>query len=443
MIASDGSGDFKTVQEAVDAAPDKGEKRAVILVKPGIYKAHVVIPKDKINISLVGTDAGTTLLTNDLTVQLLGEVGKEVGTSGSASVVVSADGFQARNLTFENNAPHIAQAIFVQGDRAIFRDCLFLGWQDAIRVRKDRHFFQNCYINGRTDFIYGEATAWFERCHIHVLEAGWIAAANTPETSPFRMIFSSCKITGEAGVKTMLGRPWRQFAHTVWLKTEMEDVIAPEGWHNWNKPEAEATVRYAEFASKRPNGEPVDVSKRVAWTKQLSPEEAAKYTIPNVIGGEDGWNPLLEIAGISARPTFVRAGDSTVTDDAGWGAGFASLLKPGFSVVNLSRGGRSSKSFRDEDEWQNALDLRPAYVLIQFGHNDQPGHSLERETEAATSFRQNIARYVEEARAASVTPVLVTPMTRREFDATGKIRSSLAPYAEAVKSVARAISRPD
>lgn len=115
----------------------------------------------------------------------------------------------------------------------------------------------------------------------------------------------------------------------------------------------------------------------------------------------------------------------------------SALLKANFSVVNLSRGGRSSQSFRDEGRWQKTLDLRPDSVLIQFGHNDQPGHGPERETDAATTYRHNIARYVEEARAAGITPILVTPMTRREFDTAGKIRSSLAPYADAVIGVAR------
>ncbi len=436
VVASDGSGDFKTVQEAVDAAPNESEKRTVIRIEPGIYKAHTVIPKAKINLSLVGDNAKTTILTNDLTVKSLGEDGKEVGTIGSASVVVNADGFQAKNLAFENNAPHIAQAlaIYVQGDRAIFRDCRFLGWQDTIRVRKGRQYFRDCYISGRTDFIYGEATALFDRCEIHVLEAGWISAANTPETQKYGLIFSGCKISGEAGVQTMLGRPWRGWAHTVWLDTEMENVIAPAGWHNWNKPEAEATVRYAEFGSKTPDGEPIDVSQRVAWAKKLSAEEAAAYTVERVLAGDDGWNPLLEIA---ARPTFVLAGDSTVTDDAGWGAGFAKLLKNEFTVVNLARGGRSSQSFRDEGRWKSALDLRPDYVLIQFGHNDQPGHGTQRETVPETTYAANIARYVEEARAAGITPILVTPMTRREFQPDGKIRSSLSPYAEAVRRVAR------
>ncbi len=303
VVAADGSGDYKTVQEAVDAVPDKNSRQFVIFIKPGVYKSHLVVPKGKPFITFRGEDAEKTILTNDLHVKSLGPDGKEAGTIGSASTVISSDDFQAENITFENNAPHEAQAlaIYVQGDRAIFRKCRFLGWQDTIRVRsgsgigslQNRMYFEECYITGRTDFIYGEAVAWFERCHIHVVETGgWITAASTPEDKPYGLIFSNCTITGEPGVKEMLGRPWRPYAHTVWLNTKMADVIAPEGWDNWGK-EKEKTARYAEYNSRTLDGKPVDVSKRVPWTKQLTAEEAAQYTITKVLGGTDNWNPNL------------------------------------------------------------------------------------------------------------------------------------------------------
>ncbi|MBW3634975.1 MAG: pectin esterase [Armatimonadetes bacterium] len=290
VVAPDGSGHFRTVQEAIDAAPSQSPRRVVISIKPGTYKAHVVVPKDKTNLLLLGEDAEKTILTNDLHVKSLGADGKEVGTIGSASVVVSADDFEARGLTFENNAPRVAQAlaIYVNGARQIYRNCRFLGWQDTIRVRKGPSYFQNCFINGRTDFIYGEATAYFDRCHIHVLEAGWITAANTPQDNPYGLVFSQCRITAEPRVQTFLGRPWRDYAQTVWLNTVMDDVIVAAGWHNWNKPEAEKTVRYLEFGSVTSDGNPVDVSKRVPWSKILTPDEAANYSMEKVLGG---WNP--------------------------------------------------------------------------------------------------------------------------------------------------------
>ena len=158
-------------------------------------------------------------------------------------------------------------------------------------MRSGRQYFADCFINGRTDFIYGEATAWFERCHIHVLDAGWITAANTPQDKPFGLVFSHCKITAEPNVKTCFGRPWRDYASTIWLNTTIHDAIVSEGWNNWNKPEAEKTVRYAEFGSVTPDGTPIDLAPRVSWAKRLSAEEAAQITVKNVLGSDDAWNP--------------------------------------------------------------------------------------------------------------------------------------------------------
>ncbi len=293
VVAADGSGDFKTVQEAVDAVPDNNEKRVTILIKPGTYKGHLEVPKRKKRLTLRGENAEKTRLTNDLHIKSPGVDGREVGTEGCATVVIQAPDFIAENLTIENNAPHVAQALalYADADRAVFRGCRFLGYQDTVRVRSGRQYFADCFITGRTDFIYGEATAWFERCHIHVLDWGWITAADTPPDQPFGLIFSNCKITGEPGVKTMLGRPWREFASTIWLNTEIHDAIAPQGWHNWNKPDAEKTVRYAEYGSRTPDGKIIDLSTRVSWAKCPSAEEAAQITVERVLNGEDNWNP--------------------------------------------------------------------------------------------------------------------------------------------------------
>lgn len=138
----------------------------------------------------------------------------------------------------------------------------------------------------------------------------------------------------------------------------------------------------------------------------------------------------------------VLVGDSTVTDASGWGAGFARLVGPGVEVVNLAKSGRSSKSFRHEGHWQKVLDARPAWVLIQFGHNDQPGKGPARETDPKTTFRANLARYVDDARAAGATPVLITSVTRRIFDKDGKVRRTLTEYAEATAAIAKEKSVP-
>ncbi len=133
---------------------------------------------------------------------------------------------------------------------------------------------------------------------------------------------------------------------------------------------------------------------------------------------------------------IVLAGDSTVTDNAGWGKGFAGAMKEDVEVINLSKGGRSSSSFIKEGSWKKALDLKPDYVLIQFGHNDQPGHGVDRETDPQTTYKQYMTQYVDEARAAGIKPVLVTSLSRRQWGADGKIHSTLTPYADVVKQIA-------
>ena len=134
---------------------------------------------------------------------------------------------------------------------------------------------------------------------------------------------------------------------------------------------------------------------------------------------------------------IVLVGDSTVNDEGGWGPGFKSSFHSRVEVINLAKNGRSSKSFRDEGLWQPALDARPDYILIQFGHNDVPGKGADRETDAATTYRANLKRYIDEARSAGATPVLVTSIVRRNFTTDGKIVSdSLVPYVQAVRQLA-------
>jgi len=135
------------------------------------------------------------------------------------------------------------------------------------------------------------------------------------------------------------------------------------------------------------------------------------------------------------RTRIALAGDSTVTDTAGWGAAFAKLLGPNAECLNFARGGQSTKSFRDSKNWQKVLDSKPAYILIQFGHNDMPGKGPKRETDPATTFPQNLTRFIEEARAIGAKPILVTSLARRVFD-KDKIRGELKPWADAATKVA-------
>lgn len=259
----------------------------VIHVKPGIYKELIYVQQERRFIHLEGENAATTIITFNLHANLIGFDGKPIGTFRTPTAQIDGDGFAAENITFENSAGPVGQALAlrVDGDRVGFKNCRFLGWQDTIFLNRGRQYFENCYIAGHVDFIFGAATAFFERCHIHVLKDGYITAASTPENQPYGFIFANCKITGEPGVKTYLGRPWRGFAQTVFLNTEMSDVVRPAGWHNWTGPEREKTARYSEAGS---TGAGANDAARVTWVRKLTAAEAQAITPGNVLGD---WNP--------------------------------------------------------------------------------------------------------------------------------------------------------
>ena len=293
IVAADGSGQYRTVQAAIDAAPQltSGDKPWTILVKPGTYREVVYIQREKRFITLAGEDAEKTIITYDLRAGMIGLDGQKIGTFRTPTVTVDADDFSVENLTFENSAGRRGQALAVRidGDRVRFRNCRFLGYQDTIFGNRGRHYFQDCYIEGAVDFIFGGATQWYESCHIHCIGGGYITASSAPENQPFGFVFNKCRITGASEkVSTFLGRPWRAYGSTIFLDTEMSDVVKPAGWNNWGKPQREKTARYAEFGSTGPGGA---MAERVEWAKQLSADEAAEITKEKVLGGADGWKP--------------------------------------------------------------------------------------------------------------------------------------------------------
>jgi pectinesterase len=304
IVAADGSGQYASLQEAIGAAPlktDPAMPRWVIFVKAGTYRERVYVQRERGNIHVIGEDRDKTVIVYNQHANLPGPDGKIIGTFRTPTVQVDGDGMIWENLTIANDAglpgprpdgPPVVQALALRadGDRLEFRHCRFLGWQDTILVNRGRHYFVDCYIEGHVDFIFGAATAYFDRCHIHVLKDGYITAASTPKEASYGLVFADCRITGAEGVKTYLGRPWRDFARTVFLRTEMSDAVRPEGWHNWNKPQAEQTTFYAEFGSTGPGASPTT---RVPWAKPLTAEEAGALTPAKVLGGIDGWSPSI------------------------------------------------------------------------------------------------------------------------------------------------------
>ncbi len=296
VVAQDGSGDFRTIQEAINAVPDYRKHRTLIRIKAGVYNEKVIIPTNKQLVSLIGDDALTTKLTfnNSAKTETLFREG--LGTSGSATLYCSADDLYVEHLTIENAAGEgksVGQAVaaHVSGDRVVFRNCRFLGHQDTLFTYAEgsRQYYVDCYIEGTTDFIFGWSEAVFRHCTIHSKKNSYITAASTPEGQSAGYIFLNCTLTAADGIdKVYLGRPWRIYAQTIFANCNLGKHIRPEGWHNWNKPEAEKTAFYAEYKN---TGDGANTAQRVSWSHQLTNEQAASLTPQKVLAGSDGWNP--------------------------------------------------------------------------------------------------------------------------------------------------------
>ncbi len=311
VVAADGSGDFKTVQEAINKVPENNKKRFVILVKPGTYEEQISVPTSKPYISLIGENAETTKLTFKIS-------NKDAGsTSAAFAFYAGGHDFHAKNLTFENSFGIGSQAVavLIDADRAIFKKSRFLGWQDTLYTRRGRQYFQDCYIEGSVDFIFGQSAAVFENCHIHSKLDGYITAPmRFSADEPSGLVFIKSKLTADEKVsKVYLGRPWRDYGRTVFIETEMGEIIRPEGWHHW-QPEREKTAYFAEYRS---NGKGANSEARVKWSHQLSEEEAKQFSTENFLKGTDNWNPK------SNNPTIFK--DSPIDfKPIKWGTGILS-----------------------------------------------------------------------------------------------------------------------
>lgn len=291
VVAKDGSGDFFTVQDAINAVPDyRKNSRTTILVKEGTYKEKVIIPSCKNAISLIGK--GNVKISFDDYASKPNIFGEEKGTSGSSSCYIYAPDFYAENITFENSSGPVGQAVacFVSADRAYFKKCRFLGFQDTLYTygKGCRQYYDECYIEGTVDFIFGWSVAVFNRCHIHSVGNGYLTAPSTDKGQKYGYAFYDCDITANDGVeKVYLSRPWRPYAKAVFIRCNMGRHILPEGWNNWRKVENEKTVFYAEYQSK---GEGAAPKKRAAYSKQLKSLDG--YSMEEVLSGSDGWNPV-------------------------------------------------------------------------------------------------------------------------------------------------------
>ncbi|VTR39380.1 pectinesterase family protein [Sphingobacterium thalpophilum] len=293
IVAKDESGDYTSVQEAIDAVPANRTQPIYIYIKSGIYKEVVEIPQNKPFIHLIGEDKETTILTFDNHSGKPKPGGGSYGTADSRSVYIKGDQFIGERLTFENSAgmdAGQAVALYVDAARSAFKDCKMLGYQDTWYGHNGtKSLLENCYIEGSVDFIFGGSTTLFSKCQVHSNRTGgYITAASTPAEQQYGYVFVDCKLTAANNISEVwLGRPWRPYAKVVFLTSEMGKHIRALGWHNWGNAENEKTAYYAEYKS---SGEGAHINSRVSWSHQLTDAEAERYTKEKVL---DGWEPAF------------------------------------------------------------------------------------------------------------------------------------------------------
>ena len=285
FVARDGTGEFRTVDEAIEVCRAFMDYHKVIFVKRGTYKEKLILPSWLQNIEICGEDRDQTIITYDDHANIrTAERPQGMGTFRTYTLKIEGNGITLKNITIENNSARLGQAVALhtEGDRLKFINCRFLGHQDTVYtgVANTHLLFKDCYIEGTTDFIFGPSTAWFEHCTIHCKANSYITAASTPKDVDYGYVFNECTITAEPGVeKVYLGRPWRDYGYTLFMHCTLPGQIRPEGWHHWQK-EREQTARYLEFENK---GEGAGTGQRVTWSRQLTKKEAAQVTLQNVL----------------------------------------------------------------------------------------------------------------------------------------------------------------
>ena len=289
VVSRDGTGNFRTLQEAIESARAFMDYTVTIYVKNGVYKEKVIVPSWVENIDIIGEDRDKTIITYDDHANI-----NKMGTFRTYTVKVEGSDITFKNLTIENNAAQLGQAVALhtEGDRLKFINCRILGNQDTIYTgaKFTRLYFKDCYIDGTTDFIFGPSTALFEDCIIHSKRNSYVTAASTPKEAKYGYVFKHCKLTAEPGVdKVYLGRPWRPYAYTLFIECELGKHIVLAGWHNWGKQSNEETARYMEYKN---TGEGANASERVAWSKQLIKNEAVAVTVDAIFRTQSNWNPL-------------------------------------------------------------------------------------------------------------------------------------------------------
>jgi len=319
IVAHDGTGDFKTIQEAINSIPKDQQTPITIFIKPGVYKEklHLEVPF----VTLKGEDAKNTILTFDDYAEKVHTDGKKYGTFRSYTFFIGSHDITIENLTIENSSgfgDQVGQAlaVYADGDKICFKNCRLLGHQDTLftgplppapiqpgsflgprenaeRIN-GRQYYENCYIEGEVDFIFGSATAFFYQCEIFSLNRnqevnGYVTAPSTAEDQAYGYVFEDCKLTSDCAQHTVyLGRPWRNFAKAVFIRCEIGEHIKEEGWHNWNKKEAEVQSFFAEADNTGASASP---NKRAHFSHVIKTNNLKNYSRQAVLCGIDHWTP--------------------------------------------------------------------------------------------------------------------------------------------------------
>lgn len=290
IVAADGSGDYTTVGEALRKVRGDFDDPVTIYIKNGVYREKLVVNATVNNLTIEGESPEGTIISWDDYASL-----RNMGTSNTYTCKVEGNNVTFRNLTIENAAGPVGQAVAMHtiGDRISFINCRFLGNQDTLYTggRNARLYFEGCYIEGTVDFIFGAATAFFNRCHLHGKQDGYYTAASTAAENPVGYVFYKCRLTTAPEVKSMyLGRPWRPYASTYFVECDLDGNINPQGWHNWGDKANESTARYGEYGCK---GEAASPDKRVTWRKSLTEDEARQLTDPSHVFTRNlEWKPF-------------------------------------------------------------------------------------------------------------------------------------------------------
>ncbi|KAJ8763406.1 hypothetical protein K2173_002289 [Erythroxylum novogranatense] len=292
-VDQSGNGDYKKIQDAIDSVPSNNSELVFIWVKPGVYREKITVPADKPFVTLSGAQAVNTIIT-----------WSEGGNiHESPTMTVLASDFVGRYLTIQNTygSGDKAVALRVSGDRAAFYGCRILSYQDTLLDEVGSHYYKNCYIEGATDFICGDANSLFERCQLHSISGNNGSITAQSRNSPSEntgYVFLGCKITGNGSA--FLGRPWGTYSRVVFTYTYLSGVIVPLGWDNWTDGTNQSSVFYAEYKCYGPGA---DRSKRVKWSQSLSKDEATPFLTKDMIGGKT-W--------LRAPPTYFKRGSTII-----------------------------------------------------------------------------------------------------------------------------------